>query len=232
MDTLAINPSDYHSSWEYTKARSTYHFDKNRVDLPGQGFWVIGRFRATWSTELDYLARHGRGMTWENRKQTIGRQGHPVSAMLAQEEYDIQQGGGDPKMALVDIVDDFTHLPNLKEIVNFFALQGVKARVHVQRTGQVFNMHIDKLDDIYPAISHDQIIRFHVMLQDWEPGQFYQYGTCLYERWSAGDCHWFDWKNVPHCTANASNHQRLTLQVTGIKTERTQQILTGDVKIA
>jgi hypothetical protein len=47
----------------------------------------------------------------------------------------------------------------------------------------------------------------------------------MYDKWRAGEVHVFDWKNVPHCTANASSHPRAVLQMTGLKTERTREIL-------
>lgn len=212
------------SNWEISRAQSRYHFDNQIKDQPGEWFWVIGRFDNIWSEELEAIKSASRPMTWENRKFTMGRNG-PVSPMLAQEEYDVIQGGGDPKMTLVDVFDDFANMPNLQRIVDFFALEQVSTRIHIQRTGQVFNRHMDKLGDLYPGIPHDRIIRFAVMLEDWEPGQFYQYGTAMYERWQAGDVHWFDWPNVPHATANASNRARITLQVTGIKTAATDQLI-------
>lgn len=216
--------NSYSSSWEYTKARSKYHFDYSRLDKPGEWFYVLGRFNNTWANDLKAIQIISRPMTWENRKYTINRSG-PVSPMLAQEENDIIKGGGNPKMALVDVVDNFEPYPELQKIIDFFGLEQVKTRLHVQKTGQVFNMHIDKLDDLYPNTPWDQIIRFGVMLDDWQPGQFYQYGTCIYDRWQAGDFHYFDWPNIPHATANASNSPRYTLQITGIKTAKTQQLL-------
>jgi hypothetical protein len=44
-------------------------------------------------------------------------------------------------------------------------------------------------------------------------------------RWRAGDAHVFDWANVPHATANASRSMRPALQVTGLKTDRTRELL-------
>jgi hypothetical protein len=35
----------------------------------------------------------------------------------------------------------------------------------------------------------------------------------------------FDWQNVPHSTANAGFHPRVTLQITGIITDKTKQFL-------
>lgn len=223
--------TDYKSSWEFTKARSKYHFDNNRVDRQGDWYTVLGRFDNTWAASLESIKNNSRPMTWENRKYTINREG-PVSPMLEQEEYDIVVGGGDPKMAIVDVIDNFEPYPELTDIVNFFGLDKVKVRLHIQKTGQVFNRHIDKLDDLYPDVDPENIIRIAVMLEDWEPGQFYQYGNDMYDRWKAGDCHYFDWWNVPHATANASSLPRYTLQMTGLKTDRTRNILSGAIPIS
>jgi alpha-ketoglutarate-dependent taurine dioxygenase len=67
----------------------------------------------------------------------------------------------------------------------------------------------------------NDIVRITVMLEDWQPGQFIIYGNTVYQQWRAGDCHFFDWKNIPHATANASEHTRITLQVTGLRTALT-----------
>jgi hypothetical protein len=214
----------YSSSWEYSKTRSKYHFDNNKKDKTNEWFWVLGKFKNTWAQDLVAIKEASRPMTWENRKFTMGRNG-PVSPMIDAEEYDVIQGGGNPKMTLVDVFDDIGCYPNLQKIVNFFGLEQSNSRIHVQRTGNVFNRHIDKLDDLYPGVAYDQIIRFAVMLEDWKPGQFYQYGNLMYENWSAGEVHYFDWINVPHATANASNYPRYTLQVTGIRTDKTNKII-------
>ena len=68
------------------------------------------------------------------------------------------------------------------------------------------------------------------MLQDWEPGQFIMYGNLQYDRWRAGDIHTFDWQNIPHATANASNKPRPMLVVTGVKSEATDKILSTPIK--
>jgi hypothetical protein len=218
------NPNDYVSNWEYCRTRSRYHFDPTHQDKHGEWFQVFGRFASTWQEELATVKSRTRGMNFENRKWTMGRNG-PASPMLAQEEYDIQRGGGDPKVILADITDDFTDLPELKKVVDFFGLERVMSRVLVQRTGQTFVLHLDKIDDLYPGVPFDQLVRIHVMLEDWQPGQFYQYGNYTYQNWQAGDAHYFDWPSVPHSTANASNQERVTLQVTGIITDRTRHIL-------
>ena len=210
------------SNWQYGKSRSSYHFDDTKLDLPGDYFFYHGRIEHTWQVEIDGIA--SRPMTWENRKNTCGRTNQTPKYIEA-EENDLISVGADPKMPLVDINDDFDQIPNLKEVAESFGLEKPNFRLHIQKTGQVFNKHIDTLDQIYPGVEQDKIIRIQIMLTDWEPGQYYTYGTYNYANWKAGDVHSFDWYNVPHCTANASYSPRITLQLTGIKTDKTARRL-------
>jgi hypothetical protein len=211
------------SNWEYTKLQSNYHFDSTRVDPPGQLYRVLGKFNPTWQHELKSMLTLARPMTWANRKKTNGR--NEVSEMIKQEQYDIIQGGGDPDMALVDIVDDFGNFPIMQKLTDFFGTEKTKARIHIQKTGQVFNRHIDKLASMYPGHPPEHIVKFIVNLQDWEPGHFYQYGNDVYDRWQAGEFHVFDWVNAPHATANASHVPRFTLSVTGLRSDITDNLL-------
>ena len=99
-----------------------------------------------------------------------------------------------------------------------------KRQAHIQLTGQMFNMHIDKLwDRCYE--DPERVARITIMLDDWQPGHFYIYGNCVYSHWRAGEVHIFDWANVPHATSNASNTSRAVLQITGLKTDRTREVL-------
>jgi hypothetical protein len=90
--------------------------------------------------------------------------------------------------------------------------------------GEVWNLHIDKLQKWCPE-DPDRVIRIFVQLTDWRPGQFYQFGNWNWTQWRAGDMATFDWKNIPHSTANAGYDPRVTLQLTGIKTPTTEQLL-------
>jgi hypothetical protein len=106
----------------------------------------------------------------------------------------------------------------------YFGIEDAKIRMHYQQPGQMFNLHIDKLQERCPD-DPERVIRMTIMLADWQPGQFYLYGTNTYSHWHAGDVHVFDWANVPHATANASRYMRPVLQVTGLKTEKTRRML-------
>ena len=97
-------------------------------------------------------------------------------------------------------------------------------RIHVQLTGELWNLHIDKLYKWAPE-NPDSVMRIMIQLTDWKPGQFWEYGNYHYNQWKAGDVTTFDWQNMPHSTANAGYHPRVTFQLTGIKTAKTQEML-------
>lgn len=207
------------SNWDYTSSRSIYHFDNNQVDPPGKWFWHVHSFENTWQQELDTIINRSlsRPINWQTRKYTNNRTAE--SSMLAQEEYDIASAGGDPKMHLVNVVDDFTNYPNLQSVINWFDLSRCIARLHLQFCGQVWNQHIDKLDAVYADVDPTRIKKFIVLLTDWQPGHYYNYGTTIYQNWKSGDAHEFDWANVPHGTANSSYHVRASLNIMGITKE-------------
>ena len=222
------DPKDYKSNWDWTVAHSEYHFDKNRVEQEGDWFKILGTFKGDWSDELKKIIELSTPINWETRKYYGDND--EVSPMLEQEEYDIIQGGGDPKeLLLTNMWDDFSQFPKLYKMADYFGLDignnnGTKKRIHVQLTGQMFNYHIDKLWDRDP-INPERVARITVMLQDWEPGQFYMYGNYVYSHWKAGEAHIFDWPNVPHATANASNVPRATMQITGLKSVRSRRLI-------
>ena len=71
-----------------------------------------------------------------------------------------------------------------------------------------------------------------VMLNDWEPGHFIQYGNFVHTQYCAGEIYSFDWFNSPHCTANAGRGPRSTLLVTGVATPEMHMLFSHyDLKI-
>jgi len=144
--------------------------------------------------------------------------------MLAQEQHDLAEAGADQDLQLTNCVEDFSGYPQLQKLSDFFEVQEAKKVIHTQITGQMFNLHIDKLYARCPD-NPGKVVRITIMLQDWLPGHFYLYGTRVYSHWRAGDVHIFDWPNVPHATANASLWPRSTMQITGIRSPRTDNLL-------
>lgn len=206
------------------KTNSKYHFDNTKVDQPGEWFNILGCFTDySWHDDLTRVKNNLRPICWSTMTTTLGR--NRPNPLAESQELDIIRGGGDPKMTLVDINDQLDDYPAFQKMIQYFGLNQARPRFHAQHTGQVFNYHIDTFYTAWPGIPRDQLIRIGIMLEDWQPGQFYIFGNRIYDRWKAGEAHWFKWEDVPHGTANASSYPRYTLQVTGIRTDLTDEIL-------
>jgi hypothetical protein len=211
------------SNWQSARERSRYHFDKWQTDT--DAVQHLGSFTGEWQGEIHQAIQDARPLNWSNRREGTGR---PMGDVTA-EENDLIEAGADPKMTIYRGLKDFSQYPVLQRMTDVFALEPVKSKLHVQFTGESLNLHIDKLYDL--DADPNNVIRIMVMLQDWEPGQFLMYGNQMFDRWRTGDIHTFDWQNLPHATANASLTPRPMLVVTGVKTEKTRQLLAKDINI-
>jgi hypothetical protein len=212
---------EFKSSWDFTKSRSTYHFDSTQRDAPESVLTHLGRIEPTWQADTANIIENSTPATWETR----GYKGEgvlPPREDLLAEEYDISRVGADPKMII-------THLnwqipESLKAITAAFGLEDCMERIHVQRPGEVWNLHMDKLQKWSPE-DPSRVGRYFVQLTDWQPGQFWEYGNYHWNQWRAGDVSTFDWANMPHSTANAGHHSRVTFQLTGVITDQTRTFL-------
>lgn len=204
------------SNWEARKAKSSYHFEFGRFDSRWDTVQGLGKFSGDWSAELNQVIETATPRTWRTRQKDI-------SVQIEQEEYDLIQSGA----GIDTIIGNFEYrLPKkFKEMGRMFGLDKFACRIHVQMPGNVFNMHIDKLRKISPDDKPDDIIRIMVHLNDYEHGHFMQYGNYVHQFWKAGDFYTFDWRHVPHSTANASLSPRTILVVTGVKTPSTAEFL-------
>ena len=208
------------SNWELTKKRSQYHFDNSIMDPRWDTVQHLGNIKADWATELQTAIDNAKPVTWRTR----GKENDPLTRPdqdYDREEYDLERIG----MGKDYIVTDLSYeLPQLfQNIADQFALEKSMARIHVQHPGQVWNLHLDKLEKWMPA-DPSQVVRYFVQLTDWQQ-HFWSYGNYAWTGWQAGDVSTFDWINVPHATANAGHVPRATLQVTGVKTRVTEQYI-------
>lgn len=209
------------SNWKTAQERSNYHFDSRKADRAQDVMTYLGHINPTWIADFDEIAAGSKPATWATR----GYKGEGIEAPpdeLAAEELDLTAHGMSADLAI-------THLnwqlpASLQKITNDFGLEQCMARIHVQMPGELWNLHIDKLYKWAPD-APESVMRIMIQLTDWQPGQFWEYGNYHYNQWSAGDVTTFDWVNIPHCTANAGYHPRVTLQLTGIRTEKTDQFL-------
>ena len=212
---------EFKSSWDFTKSRSAYHFNSTIKDTQESAFTHLGRVFPTWKEEIADIVANSKPATWETRGYK-GEHVPPPREDLVAEEYDIERVGADPKMII-------THLnwripDSLKEITKAFGLDDCMERIHVQMPGEVWNLHIDKLQKWAPD-DPTRVGRYFVQLTDWQPGQFWEYGNYHWNQWRAGDVSTFDWPNMPHSTANAGHHPRVTFQLTGVITDQTRAFL-------
>ena len=209
------------SNWEISKQKSNYHFDSTRIDQSKDVMTYLGHIEPTWQADLTDVIATARPATWATR----GYKGEGIEAPpeeLEKEEYDLTSHGMSPDLPI-------THLnwripKSLQRISDSFGLEDCMDRIHVQQPGEVWNLHLDKLYKWAPD-DPSRVMRIMIQLTDWQPGQFWEYGNYHYNQWRAGDVTTFDWANIPHATANAGFHPRVTFQLTGICTGQTMDLL-------
>ena len=206
------------SAWELTKQRSNYHFDNFRFDPDQDRVTFLGNIDPFWQSELDAVIKLARPKTWRTRGQGADRPGEEYD----QEEYDLEQFGYGKDYVVGDLTWDVPE--TFDKVAVWFGMDNAKMRLHVQQPGQVWNLHLDKLEKWHPE-DPNKIMRVMIALNDYEPGHFFSYGNYLHTSWRSGDVHTFDWQNVPHSTANAGHGPRITLQMTGVVTDKTRDFL-------
>lgn len=209
------------SNWEILRQRSKYHFDNFFYDSQFDNVIKIGHINPFWDGYIETIVNESKAVTWRTR----GRQNDPLKRQdqeYDQEDYDLETQGYGKDFVVTNLnynVPDI-FLP----LVNQFSLDKTMARIHVQMPGQVWNLHLDKLEKWMPE-DPSKVVRYFVQLTDWQQGHFWSYGNFNYAGWRSGDITTFDWFNVPHSTANAGHNPRVTLQITGVKTKDTEEFL-------
>jgi len=209
------------SSWDKTVAKSKYHFNPIKFDPAYDRVIRLGKINCDFSNIVKTAVENSKPATWATRGYKAKENSIP-SVDLKEEHYDLERIGVDTDMVITNLcweLDD-----TLQKISDLFALQDCMNRIHVQLPGQVWNLHIDKLEKWCPE-NPSSVMRIMIQLTNWQMGQFWSYGTYNFTKWNAGDVTTFDWQNVPHCTANAGQHPRVTFQLTGVKTSQTNVFL-------
>ena len=209
------------SNWEISKQKSTYHFDNRRIDRPDSVMTYLGYIEPTWTGDLTDVIATAKPATWATR----GYKGEGIEAPpeeLAKEEYDLTANGMPADLPITHL--NWRMPESLQRISDAFALDNCMNRIHVQRPGEIWNLHIDKLQKWDPD-HPEMIMRIMIQLTDWQPGQFWEYGNYHHRGWRAGEVTTFDWANLPHSTANAGHSARVTFQMTGVITDKTQEFL-------
>jgi|TARA_R110002167_G_scaffold157517_1_gene352509 hypothetical protein len=216
------------SSWDKNKERSKYHFNPELMHplydtVDRVGHIDLSRVPAT---DLQKVIEESYGATWRTRGNKdkhgkIGVRSRKEEEFQA-EEYDLENTGYEADHVISNL--NWNIPDSIQTIADEFKLERQMTRVHVQFPGQVWNLHMDKLEKWAPD-NPDSVERYMVQLTDWNPGQWFSYGNYTFEHWKAGDVTTFNWQDVPHSTANAGHHPRVTLQVTGISSAESRKYL-------
>ena len=218
------------SNWDKTAPRTNYHFDAFKNDPAYDSMRYIGKFEGDWQQELQQTIDNSKAITWRTRNPIDG-----TSKDIEAEELDLERTGAGKDLVVTNL--EYELLPVFQRMTDALHLSSgdkkkVQSRAHIQFPGQVWNIHIDKLEKWQMDNPHS-VYRFMIMLNDWEPGHFIQYGNFVHTHYRAGEIYSFDWYNTPHCTANAGRGPRCTLLVTGVATEATHRLFsTYDNKIS
>lgn len=208
------------SSWQETKKRSKYHFNNHGYDPRYDTVQRLGRVEPNWMHQLDEIIENSKSVTWRTRSDP-NKPSRPEEELLA-EDYDLERAGYGVDYEVTNL--NWNIPDNLLAIANKFGLENSMVRIHVQQPGQVWNLHLDKLEKWCPE-NPNRVMRIMVQLTDWEMGHFFSYGNYTFTGWRAGDVTSFDWQNVPHSTANSGLSPRVTLQITGLITEKTRDYI-------
>lgn len=209
------------SNWEETKKNSDYHFDNFKNDSNMDQVIKLGRIVENFNLTVKEAIERSKPATWETRGYK-GEDVPPPREDLAKEQYDLEKTGYGKDYIITHM--NWSINDQLKSISERFALEDCMERIHVQKPGEVWNLHIDKLQKWCPE-DPSKVFRAFIQLTDWEQGHFWSFGNYNYSQWRAGDVITFDWKNLPHSTANAGHNPRVTFQITGVKTDKTDKFL-------
>lgn len=209
------------SNWDSGVKQSDYHFDWQRHEMAGHDYRWLGRYIGNWDTELEEVKKIAQPKTWGTR----GKKYHPDHPDLIAEENDLRNAGMSTDTVIFRKHFEFTGI--WKTMIDGLGLLDTKQAFHIQYPGEMLNLHIDKQYEMNE--DPHRVARFFIFLEDWKPGHFLQMGTS-YMQWRRGDLVWFDWRNMPHASANAGWEPRCLIQITGTMTRRTEELFLGSRK--
>jgi len=218
--------------WEYSKQRSHYHFDPTINEDADPHYKIIGRVQgdlaAVYQAQLKVCQPQANGFL--NRFQA---QGNRTDAPFT-EPYDraeLEYLGLDPNHMFFYNLRS-TDNDAVQDIMDSFKFKKATASFHIQPPGSVFPYHVDEIPGIKNNDADSWLdddpkwaARFEIQVFDWQPGHVWAVGNTYWKQWRAGDILWHDWRHTPHGTANMGRSPRVTLQVTGLCSEQTLEII-------
>lgn len=218
--------------WDYSKQFSNYHFDNNVNEDTNPHFKVIGRIEgnlaALYEEQLKVYTPEPNGFL--NRMQVQNRRDDPPYTT----DYDRAE------LEYLNLDPDHIFFYNLhrtgnktiQRIIDSFKFKKAGGSFHIQKPGGIFPYHIDEIPGIKGNDPNSWLdkdpqwaARFEIQVFDWQPGHVWAIGNTYWKQWKAGDIVWHNWRDTPHGTCNLGRSDRVTLQVTGLCSEETLEII-------
>ena len=178
-----------------------YHFNKWTKDKEGEFFKIIGRFDCNFTKEIS-LVRKTRMKTKRFNEQPYTYANNKASTIdgvyHALEDADNYAGQPDAEMFDAYRYNDDYKFPIFRRVAEWFELNKKKEQTwkfHDQKPNQQLMYHIDNLPG-EPRMSRIKSpdfkyakdkVRFLVFLENWEPGQIFQFGNYVHTQWKKGE---------------------------------------------
>ena len=167
-----------------------WHFDKFREDKEGEYVKIIGRFIGDWTDEIE-LAR-SKGV--QNQNYNEQRYEHAANKKSENHvEEDKENPDGKPGATMFRKVNfdkfpgEFPQFTKITEFLKFNKDDKLTCKFNDQYPNDQLMWHIDNLpgnpraerviDNPDFQYQNDNKIRFLIPMEDWEPGQIFQFGN-------------------------------------------------------
>ena len=128
-------------------------------------------------------------------------------------------------------INEFSSFKKIIEHLGFVDHKefGIRLKFFRQNPGCIVPIHVDNFGTtsgktkVKQEIAQ-QAIRVGIAMSDWDYGQLWSFGKEFWANWKIGDCVY--WKpETLHGTANFGNSTRYNLQITGIPSQKTIDLI-------
>ena len=218
--------------------KTPWHFDKFRDDVEGDYVKIVGRFVGDWADEIKHARSKG------VQHQVYNEQRYEHAANKKSENHiaeDKENPTGNPsatmfrKINFDQFPEEFPVFTKIVDYLQFDTTEKLTCKFNDQYPNDQLMWHVDNLpgnprkeriiDNPDFNYQNDDKIRFLITLEDWEPGQVFQFGNRVYTQWKAGTIFTWEWSTTPHLTWNGSWEKRPCLQLTGTASASTWDIV-------
>lgn len=225
--------------WDYSKQFSNYHFDPTVVEDHAPPYKIIGNVGIDLHKIYKEQSRkHQRIPNGFFNRLTVQKNVDEVPFTYEYDKEELEFLNLSLDHVFFDCLDANDH-EHVEKIISYFGFHQAKAAFHIQVPGQLFPYHIDELPGIKQNLKKswlndepESAARFEIQVLAWQPGQVWAVGNTYWKQWQAGEILWHDWRHTPHGTCNFSRSERITLQITGLCTKKTRDIINSNQRIS